>query len=131
VYDHLLRYLARSPAQRGAGLAIPRATLERDTSQPHEANEAVVQALLPLYKDPASNYPAFRLCEHFLEFDERFRLWRFHHVNMVERMIGFQSGTGGSTGAKYLMSTVERRFFPELWMVRTHIGGVYGEAGRS
>jgi tryptophan 2,3-dioxygenase len=119
VYDHLLRYLAR-PA--GGGMAIPRESLQRDTSLPHESSQAVADALLPIYRDPHRHYPQFKLCEQFLEFDERFSLWRFHHVKMVERMIGSKQGTGGSTGAKYLMGTIERRFFPELWMVRTAIG---------
>ena len=46
---------------------------------------------------------------------------------MVERMIGQRPGTGGSSGAQYLRGTLERRFFPELWEVRTHLGeGSYG-----
>ena len=46
------------------------------------------------------------------------RLWRMHHVLMVERVIGMKMGTGGSSGAQYLASTTRRRFFPELWKVR-------------
>ncbi len=50
-------------------------------------------------------------------------LWRGRHVRMVERMIGMKPGTGGSLGAKYLETTLQRRFFPELWEVRTVLGG--------
>jgi tryptophan 2,3-dioxygenase len=32
-------------------------------------------------------------------------------------------GTGGSLGVAYLQTTLERRFFPELWTVRTVLGG--------
>ena len=35
---------------------------------------------------------------------------------------GGKSGTGGSEGAAYLRKTVERKFFPELWEVRNHLG---------
>jgi len=42
---------------------------------------------------------------------------------MVERMIGMKPGTGGSLGAAYLQTTLTRRFFPELWEVRTVLGG--------
>lgn len=125
VYDHLLRYLAR-PA--GGSLAIPRAILERDTSKVHEPSEELALAFMPLYTEPQKHYPQFRLCEHFVEFEERFSLWRFHHVKMVERMIGFMGGTGGSSGAKYLAGTLSIRFFPELIMLRSHIGGAYGQA---
>jgi tryptophan 2,3-dioxygenase len=127
VYDHLLRFLSR-PA--GGGLAIPRVVLGRDTSLPHEPSEELARAILPVYHNPEVHYPQFRLCEQYLEFDERFALWRFHHVKMVERMIGSKTGTGGSSGAKYLMATVDRRFFPELWILRANIGGDYGEATR-
>ncbi|HEU4395823.1 MAG TPA: tryptophan 2,3-dioxygenase family protein, partial [Planctomycetota bacterium] len=39
----------------------------------------------------------------------------------VERMIGRKWGTGGSQGVPYLETTLARRFFPELWAVRTHL----------
>ena len=45
---------------------------------------------------------------------------------MVERMIGMKPGTGGSLGVAYLQTTLQRRFFPELWEVRTVLGGSYG-----
>jgi hypothetical protein len=71
-------------------------------------------------------YAQFRVAEHLLEFDEKFAIWRFHHVKMVERMIGGLTGTGGSSGAKYLRSTLERPFWPDLWAVRDRLGGAYG-----
>jgi tryptophan 2,3-dioxygenase len=37
---------------------------------------------------------------------------------MVERTIGHKSGTGGSSGAEYLASTLFRPVFPDLWLVR-------------
>lgn len=125
VYDHLLRYLAR-PA--GGSLKIAKSVLERDTSQVHEASEETARAIMPLYENPQKYYIQFRLCEHFVEFEERFQLWRFHHVKMVERMIGSMPGTGGSSGAKYLAGTLQIKFFPELWMLRSYIGGSYGQA---
>ncbi len=40
---------------------------------------------------------------------------------MVERQIGDKPGTGGSTGVRYLQSTLSKRFFPELWEVRSQL----------
>src|SRR5215211_583081 len=51
--------------------------------------------------------------------DEGFAQWRYHHVLMVEREIGAKSGTGGSSGVEYLRSTLSKRFFPELWGLRS------------
>jgi tryptophan 2,3-dioxygenase len=42
---------------------------------------------------------------------------------MVERMIGMKPGTGGSLGVAYLETTLSKKFFPELWAVRTELGG--------
>jgi tryptophan 2,3-dioxygenase len=40
---------------------------------------------------------------------------------MVEREIGAKQGTGGSAGVEYLRSTLGKRFFPELWGLRSHL----------
>ena len=61
----------------------------------------------------------FDLCEALLDHDETFALWRARHVLMVERQIGGKPGTGGSSGAEYLRSTLGKRFFAELWEVRS------------
>jgi tryptophan 2,3-dioxygenase len=62
------------------------------------------------------------LLEVLIEIDECLALWRAHHVQMVERMIGGKRGTGGSEGVPYLQTTLPKRAFPELWRARTHLG---------
>jgi tryptophan 2,3-dioxygenase len=87
----------------------------------------LVESYRQIYSNEAAHYDLYRLLEDLIEFDERFTLWRSRHVLMVERMIGQRPGTGGSSGAQYLRGTLERRFFPELWEVRTYLGeGSYG-----
>jgi tryptophan 2,3-dioxygenase len=63
----------------------------------------------------------FGVAEGLLDHDEAFAQWRFHHVLMVEREIGAKQGTGGSSGVEYLRSTLGKRFFPELWGLRSHL----------
>jgi len=75
-----------------------------------------------IYESAERNYDLYLLLEDFIEFDERFLLWRGRHVRMVERMIGMKPGTGGSLGVNYLEKTLSKKFFPELWEVRTHLG---------
>jgi tryptophan 2,3-dioxygenase len=79
-------------------------------------------ALVRVYED-ADAYPdLLALAEVLVEVDECLALWRAHHVQMVERMIGSRRGTGGSEGVAYLQSTLPKRAFPDLWRVRTRIG---------
>jgi tryptophan 2,3-dioxygenase len=63
----------------------------------------------------------FYLSESLLTYDELFSLWRQRHVLMVERMIGSKTGTGGSTGASYLKTTLDKRFYPPLWELRSYL----------
>lgn len=64
------------------------------------------------------------LAEAFLAYEQGFARWRFLHVQLVERIIGPDTGgTGGTLGAKYLQRTVHQRFFPELWAVRARLYG--------
>ena len=91
-----------------------------------EPRETMLETLCEIYTNAERHYDLYLLMEDLIEFDERFLLWRGRHVRMVERMIGHRIGTGGSSGAQYLAGTLEHRFFPELWDVRTLLGkGTY------
>jgi tryptophan 2,3-dioxygenase len=63
----------------------------------------------------------FAVSEGLLDHDEAIAAWRSLHVLMVEREIGAKGGTGGSSGVGYLKTTVDKRFFPELWGLRSHL----------
>jgi len=85
-------------------------------------HDALLESLRKIYDDADRNVDLYVLLEAFIEFDERFLLWRGRHVRMVERMIGHKPGTGGSLGVRYLETTLQKKFFPELWEVRTVLG---------
>ena len=38
---------------------------------------------------------------------------------MVERVIGFKRGSGGTSGVGYLRKMLDVMLFPELWQLRT------------
>jgi len=86
-----------------------------------ESSEELIASFRTIYEREEEYYVLYMLLEDFIEFDERMLLWRGRHVRMVERMIGMKPGTGGSLGARYLHTTLEKRFFPELWAVRTEL----------
>jgi tryptophan 2,3-dioxygenase len=66
----------------------------------------------------------FFVAEALIEFEQQFGEWRFKHVQLVERVIGpTTSGTGGTLGSRFLMSTIEQKFFPTLWKERAAFFG--------
>jgi tryptophan 2,3-dioxygenase len=95
--------------------------LQRGLSFPPEDPRARCETLRQIYEHREAHPELYRLAEALIEFDEHLQLWRYHHVRMVERMIGFKRGTGGSEGVGYLVQTLGRKCFPELWEVRTHL----------
>ena len=83
------------------------------------SEEAVGEAWLAVYRDPERWFDLYQLAEKLVDLDDALAMWRHKHVLTVERIIGNKTGTGGSPGAKYLRSTLDKRAFPELWSMRT------------
>jgi tryptophan 2,3-dioxygenase len=94
---------------------------EEQSKQVEKLQEARLQELRKLYEEPEKYLDFHDLAETLVDFDEQLTLWRSHHVTVVERVIGFKTGTGGSEGVHYLRSTLNKRCFPDLWKVRTVI----------
>lgn len=109
IWDSMLRYI------NSRGFAIASEILDRDPSIPYESDPRVHEALIALHKSDAE---AALVCERLVDIDEGLQEWRYRHVKMVERTIGHKIGTGGSSGADYLISTLFRPVFPDLWEIR-------------
>jgi len=115
LYDETLRLLA------GRGFTIPATQLQRDWTTPYRADDQVEAAWLTIYRDPEGYWDLYELAEKLVDLEYRFQQWRFAHMKTVERIIGFQRGTGGSEGVAYLSRALETSFFPELFKVRTNL----------
>ena len=83
--------------------------------------EALAAAWLTVYRDAERWFELYELAEKLVDIDDALASWRHKHVLTVERIIGNKRGTGGSAGAPYLRSTLEKRIFPELWSLRTEL----------
>ena len=81
--------------------------------------DALALAWLQVYRDADRWFELYQLAEKLLDLDDALAMWRHKHVLTVERIIGNKMGTGGSAGAAYLRSTLDKRLFPELWSLRT------------
>src|SRR5689334_3191117 len=81
--------------------------------------DAIARAWLQVYRDEERWFELYELAEKLVDIDDALASWRHKHVLTVERIIGKKRGTGGSAGAPYLRSTLDKRVFPELWSLRT------------
>ena len=115
LYDESLRLLARN------GVPVPASHLDRDWTQPYEADDGVEEAWLTVYRDTDRYWDLYQLGEKLTDLEDAFRLWRFRHVTTVERVIGFKRGTGGTSGVDYLRKMLDVVLFPEIWRLRTEL----------
>jgi tryptophan 2,3-dioxygenase len=112
LWDAFLRYLSRE------GFAIPQPLLTRDVTAKIEPSIELQETLIDLYrKDPQHA----GMCERLVDLDEGLQEWRYRHVKMVQRTIGAKMGTGGSSGAQYLATTLMTPIFPDLWEIRSRL----------
>jgi tryptophan 2,3-dioxygenase len=112
IWDAFLRFLVE------AGLDVPTEALHRDVRTAIDACPPLHPTLIDLYHTA----PDLRsVAERLVDLDEGVQEWRYRHVKMVERTIGFKRGTGGSSGAAYLRETLFRPVFPDLWAIRSDL----------
>jgi tryptophan 2,3-dioxygenase len=117
LYDEFIAYLHRR------GYAVPAELLDRDWTQPHRVNDALVDTIASVCAAPTEHWGVYETCEELVDVEDNFQGWRFRHLQVVQRTIGHKSGTGGSSGVDFLRRALDLTFFPELYEVRTRIGG--------
>ena len=115
LYDVVLRKLVEG------GFVIDADKLDRDFSEPYEANESVQRAWAAIYADSDTYFELYELGEKLVDIEDAFQLWRFKHMYTVQRIIGNRRGTGGSSGVPFLKQAIETSFFPELFAIRTDL----------
>jgi tryptophan 2,3-dioxygenase len=84
-----------------------------------ERSRARALVIVSIYREEVGHRDWIDVCERLTEFDELLVAWRLRHIQMVERTIGMREGTGGSSGASYLRTTLDKKLFPELWEARS------------
>ncbi|WP_446666903.1 tryptophan 2,3-dioxygenase [Flexivirga sp. B27] len=117
VYDAFLHFLADH------GHAIPSQILDRDLRKAWVEQPDLIPVFQRVYDDPDAHWAAYAMCEDLVDLEDAFQFWRFRHLRTVQRTIGYKKGTGGSSGVDFLKRALDLTFFPELYTVRTEIGG--------
>jgi tryptophan 2,3-dioxygenase len=112
LWDAFLRFLKRE------GYDVPKTLLDRDVTGPIEPSPELQSILIQIYRTTPK---LVELCERLVDLDEGIQEWRYRHVKMVQRTIGMKPGTGGSSGAQYLQTTIGKPAFPDLWEIRSSL----------
>jgi len=83
--------------------------------------KATIAALLiHLYREEPILQLPYQLLSVIMDIEENFTTWRYRHAQMVLRMIGRKTGTGGSSGHNYLNQTAQRHhIFADLYNIST------------
>ena len=115
LYDEAIQLLAKH------GFSIDREVLDRDVTEPYQANQSVLDAWVTVYKESEKYFELYELAEKLVDIEDAFQQWRFKHMYTVQRIIGHKQGTGGSSGVGFLKKALDISFFPELFDVRTHL----------
>ena len=115
IYDEAIHLLAKQ------GFKIDNEVLNRDVTQPYQANKSVLEAWVTVYKECDKYFELYELAEKLVDIEDAFQQWRFKHMYTVQRIIGNKMGTGGSSGVGFLKKALDISFFPELFELRTHL----------
>lgn len=84
------------------------------------AGEMTAALFIQLYGQHPMLHLPFELLNSLVELDDLLSMWRYRHYSMVKKMIGSSPGTGGTTGAGYLMGAVQKnRVFSDLLLLPT------------
>jgi tryptophan 2,3-dioxygenase len=117
IYDAVIHYMSKHLPMFGI-----RESLTPGYAEPYRKKLSVFNAWRYVYQNRENEPELYQLGEKLVDLEDAFRRWRFAHVATVSRVIGNSTGTGGSTGLRYLRQAADTLFddpiYPELWDVR-------------
>ncbi len=71
--------------------------------------------LQSIFANPRQNWDLWLVTQAMMEVDQGFQTWRFHHYEMVKRVIGLEVKSLQNVPASQLRFGIDESFFPELW----------------
>jgi tryptophan 2,3-dioxygenase len=83
-----------------------------------------------IYDSQYNHGDAYVVAEAMAEFDELFQKFRYEHMQLIHRTIGFSAKSLKGRPVEILEEGMRHKFFPELWEIRSQMtdrwGAVYG-----
>lgn len=84
--------------------------------------------VLELLAHGESHYQLFELMQELITVDESFQTFRYHHLQLVRRMIGLQTQSLKGIPAQALERGIKFEFYPELWKAISELTDVTGSS---
>jgi tryptophan 2,3-dioxygenase len=79
-----------------------------------------------IYDSKYDHGPAYVVAEALAEFDELFQKFRFEHMQLIHRTIGFGSMSLKGRPVEILEDGMRHKFFPQLWEIRNEMTDRWG-----
>src|SRR5882762_3914457 len=79
-----------------------------------------------VYDTEYTHSDAYVVAEALAEFDELFQKFRYEHMQLIHRTIGFGSKSLKGRPVEILEEGMRHKFFPELWEIRSHMTDKWG-----
>jgi tryptophan 2,3-dioxygenase len=119
-------FAVRAALGRGSGQESPGFNaMLRETPKvwPHfqGALDRAGVTLLDIHKDPNRHPALLELAEAMIDVDEGFQTFRYHHINLVKRIIGHGTPSLKGKPTELLEASFKTQLFPALWEVREEI----------
>jgi len=81
-----------------------------------------------IYDSEYTHGDAYVVAEALAEFDELFQKFRYEHMQLIHRTIGFGSKSLKGRPVEILEEGMRHKFFPELWEIRSQMTDKWGAA---
>ena len=79
-----------------------------------------------IYDTEYKHGDAYVVAEALAEFDELFQKFRYEHMQLIHRTIGFGSKSLKGRPVEILSEGMSHKFFPELWEIRGQMTDAWG-----
>lgn len=79
-----------------------------------------------IYDSAYSHGDAYVVAEALAEYDELFQKFRFEHMQLIHRTIGFSAKSLKGRPVEILEDGMRQKFFPELWEIRSQMTDRWG-----
>ena len=81
-----------------------------------------------IYDSEYAHGSAYVVAEALAEFDELFQKFRYEHMQLIRRTIGFGAKSLKGRPVEVLEEGLRHQFFPELWEIRSQMTDRWGAA---